>query len=710
MKRRAAFGPLFFCAGPPGLSGRGRGWYPLRMDRRFLALFIAAALVLAAGLAWTAVRWDGAIRAYESRFRPADGSGEGAAPGRGRIFLDNDAYYWVAHAQEMAETGRWRIRHTSFDNPPGGRPVHWSQSISWLLLLAGGLRHAATGEAWPAAIENAAHGVEPALYFLLVAGTGWLVFRRLGLAPALIWMLHLAMLPAVSWSFHPMRPDHHGLQLGFMLSSALCLVLGGLGRVRSGPEDGEGAAWFRPLRPPGRRTARRLAIASGVLGGFGLWTGASVLLPGMMLLVAGAGVVAWFARLSPPSEEEGEEAWEPSFWRMWSRAGAATAILFYLIEYAPAFPGMRLEVNHPLYAVSWVCAGELLTRLAAGRGRGFRAGDGWLVPLAAGVLLLPALMALGPSEWHGFRDPLMRRLHESIDEFHPYLAISASAPWKSLWKDFGMLPVFLVLAPFLAGGKRILFHEWAALWMGYLLALGYGALTLWQARWANFFAASVLLLAILALAILWRNAAGRGRAAAWFCVLAAALAVQPAGFLNQQRQDIHCRDTSREQIGELTAPILQRQLAERLGAMDAAHSFRVMGSPNLAARLAYYGGVPVLCSYYWENLDGLRASAAFFAAEDDGEALRIARERGITHVILPPTVEVARLFHYVWNGVRSEEGVRRSIGGRLLAEPGALPPWIRRDAALEKALQPGYLVEGRPVFGTLQVFTVRAEP
>lgn len=192
-------------------------------------LYFVLLVAVAAWLAWGTFRWDRAVEEYAAQFRGVGWVDVPASESPGRIFMDNDAYYWVAYAREMAATGRWRIRHTQLDNPPDGRPVHWSQSVSWLLLLAGGIRHGLTGEGVSVAIEQAAIWVGPGLLILLLAGTGGLVCRRLGVAPAMVWVLNIASMVAISWAFHPLRPDHHGLQLGFVVSGVLCLMLGGTG-------------------------------------------------------------------------------------------------------------------------------------------------------------------------------------------------------------------------------------------------------------------------------------------------------------------------------------------------------------------------------------------------------------------------------------------------------------------------------------------------
>lgn len=674
-----------------------------------LGLFLALLVVVAGAVVWGALRWDRAVRDYAAHFRGVGWMEAPASESPSRIFMDNDAYYWVAYAREMAATGAWRIRHTRLDNPPDGRPVHWSQSVSWLLLLAGGVRHGATGEGMAGAIEQAAIWVGPGLLILLLAGTGGLVYRRLSLVPALVWVLNVATMGPIIWAFHPLRPDHHGLHLGFVVSGVLCLVLGGMGWVREGHGGavGGGGIWFRPLVPPGRREARWLFLASGILGGLGLWTGASVQLLGLGLVTVGAGLSVWM--LPKKGALAAGVNYEPTLWRWWGAGGAVTGLVMYLVEYAPRFPGMRLEVNHPLYALCWVCIGEFLARWSASKQEGQRISMGWAVPLAAGILLLPTLLALGPAEWHAMRDPLMQRLHVYIDEFRPYGTAFSGAFYWNVVRDFGLVPLFVAATVWLARQKTLRPPERAALGMAVVVALGCAALTLWQARWMNFFAGTGLLAAVVGVTIWGQWQARNGRGAGWFRAGMVLLAVQALAFGWAQRSDLHLRDLSHERVGEWIAPILQRQFAEKLGAKDTNGTFRVMGGPHMAARLHYYGGMPNAASYYWENLDGLRAASDFFGGTDDQEALRIVRERGITHVVLPPSAELVGLFHYVKTGNASAGGARASLGGRLLERPETLPPWIWRDRTLERSLQRGYLFTGEPIFGTLLVFVIQPE-
>ncbi len=667
-------------------------------------VFALVTAVLIAWLAASTLRWDAAVRDYESLFTADDESGQIASAIPGRIFLDNDAYYWVDYARAMVQQRQWRIRHTESDNPPDGRPVHWSQSIAWLIVLAGGAQSVLTGQPIHDALENGAIWVGPLLYFLLIVGTGYLIRRRIGLAAALLWMLNLSALPFVLWSFHPLRPDHHGLHLGILIASLLCLILGGLGWVRSDTTDRGMAPDKDSLRLPGPRAARNYFMASGVFGGLGIWTGATVQLFGVGLFAVSAFLLVYFMPTRLSAEPDAGR-YVPSLWRIWAVSGSVTSLLLYLVEYAPAFPGMRLEVNHPLYALSWFCAGELLTRLSAMKTSRNPTRIAAIGLLGLGAACLPILLLWGPAEWHTLRDPLMQRVHEYIAEFRTYRETYAAAPWLTALKCFGVLPLLLVVAPLLADEKRTSLYEWAALWMAFLPALVYTGLTLWQIRWSNFASASLLLLALMVLAVLRREPDRAGRLRGMH-LLIVALAAQAVYFTATQFRDTHWRNISSERVGEIITPMVQRQFASRLGALDTGGTFRVISAPHTAAHFQYYGSLPCVGSYYWENRDGLRATAAFFAAEDIEIARRIVRDRGITHIVMPARPEFVGMMYYVHSGERSERGAGRSMAARLITRPNDLPPWIRHNAELEKSLQPGYRFVDGTVFTTHRVFTI----
>jgi hypothetical protein len=547
---------------------------------------------------------------------------------------------------------------------------------------------------------------------ILALASGMLVFRRMGLIPAILWILNLGMMTTLQWSFHPLRPDHHGLQVSFLLGSLLCLMLGGLGWTDHHADEKVFAPqWFLPLDLPSHKSARRYFIASGILGGFGLWIGATVQLFGIGLVALGAMLLIFFM---PPRVANNSLAvsYRPALWRIWALAGAVTSVILYLVEYAPALPGMRLEVNHPLYAVSWMCAGECMTRLSALKIRdaAVTSRDRMsVVILGLGALALPILLWIGPAEWHTMHNVHMQRMHAHILEFLPLVKTYDLGLVKTLFTQFGFLPIFLLVAPLLTGSEKSTLYEWAVLWMAFLPAMAYAVLTLMQTRWTPFFCVASLLLAMVTLAILARHQTTAERPAFLVWLITGAVLMQPALSVRGQAKEFAKMRDPHAIVSDLAKPILQRQLAMRLGALNTNGAFRVMCEPDMAARLFYYGGIPCITSYYWENLDGLLAATDFMTDPGNDVAARIARERGITHVILPRTGAIAHMFYFLKTGHLSEKGARDSMAGRLLTESESLPPWIQRDVSLMKEVQPGYTYSGQPVFNTLEIYVIRPE-
>jgi hypothetical protein len=75
----------------------------------------------------------------------------------------------------------------------------------------------------------------------------------------------------------------------------------------------------------------------------------------------------------------------------------------------------------------------------------------------------------------------------------------------------------------------------------------------------------------------------------------------------------------------------------------------LLADPNASAGISYYGRFQSLGTLFWENVAGLRASAAILCAGTDDEALRLLSERGVTHLAISSTGlflgEYCRLLH-----------------------------------------------------------------
>jgi len=578
-----------------------------------------------------------------------------------RIFLDNDCYYWIRYAQQMLRTGNLRVRHTDLDNVPEGRAVHWSSSFSWWLLLCGGAESLVTGRSWNDSIEPAALWANPALFLLILAAGGFALGRTLDGPRTALLILLLAALPGLQWAFGYGRPGHHGLHSLAALGGLLCVVLGGAGWVRT--------ANGVPNAPPDRAAALRWFTAGGFFGGFGLWIGAT-----QQLVVFGSiGVAAVLATLlARPRPEAG---WDGALWRRWGAAAGLTSLFFYLLEYFPGWPAMRLEVNHPLYAAAFYAGGEFLARLASWRAGTATRRDRLVLAFSLLVMLLvPAALLLGPREWHALRDPYMRRLHDHIMNFQPFITGVDAGAWFKLLREFALLPLLLPVAGWVLWRQRAAGPDGAALLLALVPAIVLGGWTLYQSRWSNLFSPALAVLLLM----FWRETAGGTPGAArwsrrllpWFG-LAPLVAMLSYGWTQSMRQaDAHLMDPF------LGWSIASRDMAFNLKRLAQLGPVRVMSGPGQTPSLHFFGGVRGTGSLYWENIAGVRAAADFFADTGDSDARRIARERGITHVVVQQDPVLASQMFWVKNGRDAPDDLPKTLAWRL-ADPLSRPPdWL----------------------------------
>jgi tetratricopeptide (TPR) repeat protein len=279
--------------------------------------------------------------------------------------IGTDGYHWMMQTERMlAGKEGIRVRHTDYDNPPNGRDIHWSSLLHWvsggLALAYAKINHVppALGLAWDAPWANTLCLV---VFILIIVPV---TARRFGsVSASLLSLGFIAVYPYYEFSIVGYL-DHHGLAASYDLGMVLFLVAGGAGWLRAEvakPDrlsPAEKAVWeWLPERPQ----AKRWFIASAFMGGMALWISAASVVPAMV----GVGLAAllgtgWMGRnLNPKSP------WrvDPTLWRVWGIAGCLSSLFFYALEYMPSHFTWRLEVNHPLFAISWLGAGDILCRL-----------------------------------------------------------------------------------------------------------------------------------------------------------------------------------------------------------------------------------------------------------------------------------------------------------------------------------------------------------
>jgi len=539
-----------------------------------------------------------------------------------------DAQTWVRHALTLAEGDGLRLRHTDIDNAPDGREVHWNSGWAWAIAAAGGVQHLATRIPYPNAVEKATLWLAPlALIAAMVAFSSW-ALRHLGLLAALFIVAAMTLHERILEGFYPSYVDHHGL-LGI---SVMGTVLGAVAMVRG---------------------IRAGAAFSALCGAFGLWVSAASVAPAIAATaLAGAFVSAWH-----PGDARA--------WRLWGAIGAGASLVFYLAEYFPLHMGLRLEANHPLYAVAWLAGGEIVARLAEDVRRSpLEMAWPWLALMA-----LPVTIALGGTRVLAFTDPFMARLHgQYIREFLPMWTTLTQASPAMVIRTGVMeaVPLAAALATLAALRGRspamLLFATFVA---AVLLAMAW-----WQTRWQiNASAAQV----VLTLVLIDTWTVGRAPARRWLVAAATVAILFLPGAIARYGNAIDRHEVS---LREASFP-LARDIARALRASQPQGEIVLLASPDASTAVGYYGRFRTIGTLYWENAPGLKAAAGMFSAHDDAEAERLLRARGVTHVAMISDGNFVAPYYDLLHPGATRDEIEASFGRRLLT--GAAPPaWLER--------------------------------
>ena len=625
---------------------------------------------------------DRAVALFAERTTPNPTTLSAPAPWRhSRLFVDPDSYAWLAYARDLRASPHFRVRWTHMDNAPYGRPVHWSQLPIWsLCTIATALE--SVGIPAPDSLEIAGRILLPLLGFFFFSAL-WIFFRR-RISPGLAALVVLSATASLFWDFHPLRPDHHGFHLAAVAAFALPLLFSSFG-----------------FAPPTRRN-RLPFVVSGFFGGIALWFGATVF---YFVLVATA-LASALALL--PRRTASDSPHDPVVWRLWGLSGFVSSIAFWLLEYAPRHFSMRLEANHPLYALSFLGIGECLCLLARFRhAPATRLSPAFLVHAVlalAAAAALPCLVLFGPVDWYIPRSAPMLRLHaRHIIEF---LSLRAYCIQSS--QSF-VLHLVCPLLPALAALPLIS----RPLTRGQLFALPFFCfflgLFLWQNRWEPFATLASYLLVVSAVRFSpvptsfrkpRRQARGFRQWVFRFAV-PSACALQIILMLWG-----HLASLAATLRGTHTDPSWHRAFQYRALATQFAHALQdpaVTPTPNAAAPVIlapnglapyfyYYARIPAVSSFYWENLPGNVDAATAFGDPSPAapDALAVVNRRHVSHLFMIEGAQDAILFDHLRSGIYSTSHVVRTLGGTLAgAIPNTpLPPWLCVDTDLNRLSNP----------------------
>lgn len=583
-----------------------------------------------------------------------------------------DGYVWNRHAEKLGENGSWRVRHTDMDNAPEGREVHWNSGFAWYLRGLGEIYRAATGDTLRNSIFRMSIWANPILLVVALGLFSTLSARRFG--PLCGAVLAVGMISTASFyeGFLPAYPDHHGITAFALMGMIFGIAWAGAGWVGTA-----NASSFIP--PKSMVQARHGMVFSALCGAVGLWISAF----STALVMGGIGLGALvstfvFRRAAARSGS----VFHPSLWKTWALWGSGGSLVLYLLEYFPNHLGMRLEVNHPLYAIAMLGGGWIIASLcgwlAAPAGARFPWRD-LVLPLLA-CATLPLVILLGGPAVYIPGDKFMAGLWKNIAELLPLLVrIQMGAiSWKVA---FGFFPVFLLLAFAMAFVKRIDGATRAILVFLAVPILVITAMQFYQVRWGMLNGPLYIALAGLVVPQLWallpRTPGARAVGALTLC---AAVYLFSADTVRGMALPFWKQYSSAKNIevgsGQLLA-LLHRDMAKKILENAAGRPVVLLSSPNSSCLLSTFGGFRTIGTLYWENVDGLKSAATALNAQSDEEALALLQKHGVTHVSLMTWENFIGPYFQILNPKPVPgRSLENSFGQRALFKK-VIPQWAR---------------------------------
>jgi hypothetical protein len=342
--------------------------------------------------------------------------------------------------------------------------------------------------------------------------------------------------------------------------------------------------------------------------------------------------------------------------------GAAANLVFYFIEYAPSHLGLRMEVNHPLYALLWWGGAELV---ALGGVWAVARPPLWRVAVALlAVAAAPLAILLGGREVFLVSDPFVGALRHFVAEGKSLPAVAAQFGFRFVTFDLASC-LLVVPAVFMLWKRR----GSAGIVIGFMtfVVAALSIMAVLEMRWwLNVGPAQLaLLLALLALV----PATRRG----WTLALIGTLLLVPA-FIRL------ATDRAENRRGAVSATDLMqplyRDLAAALRRDQPEGDLVLLASPNASAGIGYFGRFATLGTLYWENAPGLRAAAEIYSATTDEAAEKLIRARRVSHVAHLSAGNFLGEYVQLLHPHATPDEARRSLGHRL-ASGTDLPRWLQ---------------------------------
>jgi hypothetical protein len=606
------------------------------------------------------------------------------------FFRCADSFYWVSYAREMIDTGEMRVRFTKLDNAPYGRPnLGWASLNAWYLVVLAKIWSLTAGLPLRPALLSAALWASPILYLLTLTAILLIGWRMKNFPAAAAAVLIFGTAPRVYDDFGYAVPGHHGWHDLACFAMLICL-----------------AAAIRKFN------SQRWFVAAGLSGAIAMWIGVTQQAFGLAAAGVGALVAMLVCRFTSPQRSASSFADKScdlpaaEGWRVFGLCGAIAALSCYLIEYAPGPFAMRLEVNHPIYALGFLLGGEFLCRaqrLIFPANAPRRSDLLTAIGIGSALATILTLIFFGPAQWHTMRQPFIQRLHQEIAEFQPIVR-SKGCEWIVILGT----PISLVVTAIVHTlGRDRKTRERVALLVCALPCTIAIALSFVQLRWAGIAGASGAGLAAVLFADLKtdRNPAlesqmtnNDNRQLPRIPILHAACiglsvlltATWSVRRNNDNTQQVRAEIVDRAATMEV-AGVLQTEAEKRKPIV-------IFSDQKIRqAWIGYVTGIAGVGSLYWDNPSGIRDEAEFLATYNEETAHQIARAHGITYVVTTPNGGSVVAYHYMWQGNKTSPQIRRTLAYRLAAPTPSPPSWLELVPTAEGALA----IEGIRVYRVL---------
>ena len=585
-----------------------------------------------------------------------------------------DGYVWNRHAEKLGENGEWRVRFTDMDNAPNGREVHWSSGFAWYLRGLGEIHRHFTGDTLRNSIFRASIWANPLLLIIALALFSTLSARRFG--PLCGSVLAIGMITTASFyeGFLPAYPDHHGIT-GFALMGLIFgIAWAGAGWIQK--PDGNA---FLP--PRSLKQARHGMIFSAISAAAALWI--SGFSAAVIALGVGIGAILSVWLFAKKASAEGSD-YHPELWKLWSLVTTAGSMVFYLLEYFPNHMTLRLEVNHPFYALAWLGGGWIIYEItkwirANQIGAASFPWSHFILPLLA-ISVLPAAILIGGPDVYAIRHEFLMGLMKNIAEALPLMTrIQMGAiSWKVA---FGYFPLFILAAIILIFLRSVCSAAKGAFLLLICPIFIVTIMQFLQVRWGMLNGPIYIALAGLVIPQVW-NLLPKTPPARVFGTLCLVGMVYffsidtVRGMLLPFWQQYNSKQNMQVGSGQILA-LLHRDMAKALLQNANGKPITLLSSPNSSCLLATFGGFKTIGTLYWENVEGLNNAAHLLNAQSDEEALSMIKKQGITHISLMSWENfIGPYFQIIYPNPVSGKSLENSFGQRALFKK-MIPQWAR---------------------------------